>query len=130
MSNIQKLGEFKTVNNEDIDNNLQSKTLTIGYVELDGKTVALAFTGKELNRPQKRAKDNREDIPTLARKQPTHEDLKSSEDKLTKSVERNANTQKELDFLKSRGFFGRLFNIQPCKDDQCPICPENKKESK
>ena len=130
MSDKKKLGEFNTVKNEELSNNLQTKNLVVGWLTIDGDLHPLAFTEGEFNRPKKRAKDNSEDLPALDRQPPTREDLVDAEDKLTKSVERNANTQKELDFLKSRGFFGRLFNIQPCKDDQCPICPENRKENK
>lgn len=125
MSSTQKLGEFVTVDNEGIDNNLQSKTLTVGYVELNGETVALAFTGKELNRPQKRAKDNKEDIPSLAKKPPTHNDLKVAEDKNDRLTERHVKLQREHEFLKTRGFFARLFNVQYCED-----CVDGKCDSK
>ena len=169
MSDKQQLGEFKTVDNEAIDNNLQSKTLTVGHIRLDGKVIALAFTGKELNRPEKRAEDNKEDLPGLLLEGPTAEEhtkvkdtlkasrvslkhakakhettkeeleavkeeldklkekstkdqsdakdkLKSANDTSAKALERNAKTQRELDFYKSRGLFARLFNVQYCED--------------
>jgi hypothetical protein len=119
MSNRQNLGEFTTVKNKDIKNNLQAKDLIVGFVLLDGDVTPLAFTEKEFNRPKKRAEDNKEDIPVLGAKPPTHEDLKNAEDRLKNCLERNANTQKELDFYKNRGFFARLFNSQPCEDGSC-----------
>jgi hypothetical protein len=119
MSDRQNLGEFTTVKNKDIKNNLQSKDLIVGFVLLDGDVTPLAFTEKEFNRPKKRAEDNKEDIPVLGAKPPTHEDLKNAEDRLTNCLERNAKTQKELDFYKNRGFFARLFNAQPCEDGSC-----------
>lgn len=136
MSNIQKLGELVTVDNENIDNNLQSKTLTVGYVKLDGEVVAVAFTGKELNRPKKRALDNKEDLPALEQAPPTREALKEAKDLLksasdntAKAIERHAETQKELDFLKERGFFARLLNVQYCEDCEDGKCDDSGKPS-
>ena len=127
MSDRQNLGEFNTVDNKGVKSNLQSKDLIVGFVLLDGEVTPLAFTHKEFNRPKKRAKDNKEDLKVLGAKPPTHQELKVSEDKLSKLTERHVTLQKDHDFLKSRGFLGRLFNIQPCKDEQCSICPDNKK---
>ena len=99
----QDLGELKTVENTLKDSNLEAEKLIVGWVILDGDLKRVAFTEHEMRRPLDRAQDNKEDLPTLGAKPPTHA-----------MVERLDNENEELlttlKKLRNRGFWARLFN--------------------
>jgi hypothetical protein len=99
----QKLGELETVSNTLRDSN-EAIELIVGWVMVDGTPTQVAFTARELLRPSDRAKANTEDLPALAPKPPTHEEL-------LELVEEKVKLEAELLALKGRGWLARLFNI-------------------
>jgi len=106
----QRLGEFKTVpNTEQKHPTLETESLLVGYIEIDGKTAVLAFTEHELERPADRVQKNIEDLPLLK---------PSAEARLAGLLDDHNKLLDRYQALCARGFFARLFNrgCQPLND--------------
>lgn len=99
----QNLGELKTVSNTLRDHKFEADELVVGWVIVDGDVVPVAFTERELKRPLDRAKDNREDLPTLGAKPLSHERVKDL-------MERNKKMQEKLHAIRNRGLLDRILN--------------------
>jgi len=95
------LGVLSNVSNGERKYALESKTLHVGHLKVNGKVRAVAFTTNELSRPLARADKNLEDLPTLET---------SDELKIQALETENKKLKKELEALQNRGFFSRLFN--------------------
>jgi len=106
MSKTQQLGEFCTVSNTLRDHKFEANELIVGWIKVDGEVTQLALTENELHRPKDRAKENREDLPTLAVNPPSWEEVSKLEEEL-------AEAREMVEALKNRGLWARIKNVIP-----------------
>ena len=99
----QDLGELKTVSNTLRDHRFEADDLIVGWVLVDGAIQPVAFTERELRRPQERAADNREDMPTLGAKPPTREQFEDLHKEHEKLLER-------YEAMRNRNLLDRILN--------------------